>query len=80
MSSGSSGAAAIHPRQLPLIVAAFTPTESELAQARRVVDSLRDADEVGNGTVVLADGTFLDRAMVERARRTIALAERATQR
>ena len=76
---GFLGRAAIHPSQLPVIVAAFTPTESELAQARQVVDSLRDADEVGDGTVVLADGTFLDRAMVEQARRTIALANRTVR-
>lgn len=57
-------------------MAAFTPTESELARARAVVESLREADEIGDGTVVLAAGTFLDRAMVERARRTIALAAR----
>ncbi|SDP58516.1 citrate lyase subunit beta / citryl-CoA lyase [Pedococcus dokdonensis] len=73
---GFLGRAAIHPRQLPTIVTAFTPTEAEVDRARLVVESLRDASEVGGGTVVLADGTFLDRAMVEGARRVIALAER----
>lgn len=73
---GFLGRSAIHPRQLPTIVAAFTPTEAELEQARLVVESLRDAEEVGDGAVVLADGTFLDRAMVERARRTLALGGR----
>jgi citrate lyase subunit beta/citryl-CoA lyase len=71
---GFLGRAAIHPRQLPVIVAAFTPTAAELAHARLVVDSVRDAHEVGAGTVVLADGTFMDQAMVQRARRTIAIA------
>lgn len=73
---GFLGRAAIHPRQLPGIVSAFTPTAAELTRARLVVDSLRDAEELGDGTVVLADGTFLDRAMVERARRTLAVANR----
>ena len=73
---GFLGRAAIHPRQLPVIVSAFTPTAAELTRARLVVDSLRDAEELGDGTVVLADGTFLDRAMVERARRTLAVANR----
>lgn len=73
---GFVGRAAIHPRQLPLIVAAFSPTEEEVSRARLVVESVRDATEVGGGTVVLPDGTFLDRAMVEGARRVIALADR----
>jgi citrate lyase subunit beta/citryl-CoA lyase len=73
---GFLGRAAIHPRQLPVIVAAFTPTAAEVAEARLVVDSVRSAREVGSGTVVLDDGRFLDAAMVERARRTIALAAR----
>jgi citrate lyase beta subunit len=33
---------------------------------------------VSGGTVVPSDGTFLDRAMVERARRTLALADRTS--
>ncbi len=73
---GFLGRAAIHPRQLPVIVAAFTPTAAEVAEARLVVDSVRSAREVGSGTVVLDDGRFLDAAKVERARRTIALAAR----
>ncbi|RYV52126.1 HpcH/HpaI aldolase/citrate lyase family protein [Pengzhenrongella frigida] len=74
-SLGFLGRTAIHPRQLPVIVAAFAPTEVEVARARLVVAAMRDAQRAGNGTVVLPDGTFLDVAMVERARRTVALAE-----
>lgn len=74
-SLGFLGRTAIHPRQLSVIAAAFAPTEVELVRARLVVDSLRDAQQAGSGTVVLPDGTFLDIAMVERARRTVALAD-----
>lgn len=73
-SLGFLGRTAIHPRQLPVIVAAFAPTTVEVARARIVVDAMRDAQRLGNGTVVLPDGTFLDVAMFERARRTVALA------
>ena len=71
---GFLGRTAIHPRQLPVIVAAFAPTEAELARALLVVGAISEARLAGNGTVVLPDGTFLDAAMVERARRTVALA------
>lgn len=73
-SLGFLGRTAIHPRQLPVIVAAFAPTDADLARARLVLGAMRDARHAGSGTVVLPDGTFLDVAMVERARRTVALA------
>lgn len=72
---GFLGRAAIHPRQLAAIVKAFAPSAPEVERARRVVDAVRNALVAGSGTLVLPDGTFLDVAMVERARRTIALAE-----
>ena len=72
---GFVGRAAIHPRQLAVIAAAFAPSPLEVEHARRVVEAVHDAREAGSGTFVLPDGTFLDVAMVERARRTIALAD-----
>lgn len=73
---GFVGRTAIHPAQLAAIVAAFTPTPDEIARAREVVSRVAEAAADGVGTVVLADGTFLDVAMVDSARRTIALADR----
>jgi hypothetical protein len=70
------GRTAIHPRQLPVIVAAFLPTAEQVVRARLVLDAVARARAAGSGTVVLPDGTFLDVAMVERARRTVALGER----
>ena len=72
---GFVGRATIHPRQLAVIAAAFAPSALEVEHARRVVEAVHDAREAGSGTFVLPDGTFLDVAMVERARRTIALAD-----
>jgi len=77
---GFCGRTAIHPAQLPTIREAFAPTAPEVARAQEVVRSVAGAADAGSGTVVLPDGTFLDVAMVERARWTLALAERAEGR
>lgn len=69
---GFLGRAAIHPRQLPVIVAAFRPSAAEVEHARAVLAALRDE----GGTAVLADGRFADPAMVAGARHVLALAER----
>ncbi|SKC71727.1 HpcH/HpaI aldolase/citrate lyase family protein [Krasilnikoviella flava] len=73
---GFCGRTAIHPAQLATIREAFAPRPDEVARAREVVRVVADAADAGTGTVVLPDGTFLDVAMVERARWTLALAER----
>ncbi|MGO1316330.1 MAG: HpcH/HpaI aldolase/citrate lyase family protein [Cellulomonadaceae bacterium] len=71
---GFLGRTAIHPRQLAPIREAFSPSAQELADARRVLDRLGEASARGVGAVALEDGTFLDAAMVERARTILALA------
>lgn len=73
---GMVGRSAIHPRQLPVIEAAFAPTEQEVARAREILQRVGEAAANGVGTVVLADGTFLDIAMVNAAHRTVGLAGR----
>lgn len=71
---GFRGRAAIHPAQLNTIDSAFRPTASELDRARMILAAIDTAAEAGTGAIALADGTFLDIAMVERARETVALA------
>lgn len=73
---GMLGRAAIHPAQLSVIEDAFMPSTEQVERAREVVERVGSAAADGAGTVVLADGTFLDVAMVDAARRTLALAER----
>ncbi|WP_169580854.1 MULTISPECIES: CoA ester lyase [Microbacterium] len=75
---GFVGRTAIHPRQLPVIERAFIPSTDEVARAQEIVSRVGSALEDDNGTVVLEDGTFLDVAMVQAARRTLQLAERAS--
>ncbi|WP_024287432.1 CoA ester lyase [Cellulomonas sp. KRMCY2] len=73
---GFVGRAAIHPAQLAPIRDAFRPSAAEVRTAQDVLAQVQRAraDEVG--AVVLADGTFLDVAMIEQARAVLALAGR----
>ena len=73
---GFFGRSAIHPRQAIIINEVFSPSEAEVGEARDLIDRLREAEEGGTGAFALPDGGFVDRAVVESAQRTVALAER----
>jgi len=64
---------AIHPTQVPVINAAFTPTEEAVERARQLLDGA-DASEAG--AWVGPDGSMVDEAVLRSARRTLGLAER----
>jgi citrate lyase subunit beta/citryl-CoA lyase len=70
---GFHGKMAIHPRQVPVINAAFTPSQAEVERARRVVDAFEVARAAGEG-VTRMDNQMVELPIVERARRTLALA------
>jgi citrate lyase subunit beta / citryl-CoA lyase len=70
---GMFGRTAIHPRQIPVIRAAFSPTAAEIAEARAVVEAAEAAGETG--AFVLPDGRFVDAPIITRARRILALAD-----
>ena len=67
---GFRGRIAIHPDQVAVINEAFTPSEAELAHARRVVEAFAEQPDVG--TVGL-DGAMLDMPHLKQARRTLGL-------
>ncbi|MAL77722.1 MAG: CoA ester lyase [Sneathiella sp.] len=69
---GYIGKIAIHPAQVPIINRAFSPSEEEIAYARRVIDIFEQ--NPGLGTVGL-DGKMLDMPHLKQARNVIALAE-----
>ncbi|MGO1383328.1 MAG: HpcH/HpaI aldolase/citrate lyase family protein [Arachnia sp.] len=73
---GFRGRVAIHPTQLPIIEQAFRPSETRVRLAMDVLERMTGAFEAGRGVVVLADGTFLDLAMVRRAEEVVALDRR----
>jgi citrate lyase beta subunit len=64
---------AIHPAQIAPINAVFTPSESELARARRVVSAFT----AEHGGACQVDGKMVDAPIVKAARRTVALAAHA---
>ncbi len=70
---GFTGKLAVHPDQVEAINVAFTPTETELAVARRIVAAFESAPEVG---VTSIDGRMLDRPHLLQAQRVLAAAER----
>ena len=70
-SLGFFGMSAIHPRQLPLVHAAFTPTAEELTWAQEVVDAFARAR---GAALQLPSGEFVDVPVAQRARRMLELA------
>lgn len=70
--TGFTGAVCIHPRQVPVVNTGFSPTEDERAWARRVLAADAEARAKGLGAATL-DGRMIDRPIVERARRWLAL-------
>ncbi|GAB3418256.1 HpcH/HpaI aldolase/citrate lyase family protein [Flindersiella endophytica] len=77
---GFRGRAAIHPSQLPVIERAFLPTPEETAAAKELLAAVESAALDDRGVAVLPDGRFADRAMVEAAEETVALAGRSAMR
>lgn len=69
---GFDGKQVIHPDQIEPTLRAFTPSNEELAQARRVVEAMEMAEAQGQGAVTL-DGKMIDYANVRMARRIIGL-------
>ncbi|HKB46818.1 MAG TPA: CoA ester lyase, partial [Ktedonobacterales bacterium] len=74
---GFDGKWAIHPSQVPVINAAFTPSAEEIARAQRVLDAYAQADvESGVGAIIL-DDEMVDAATLRVMRRTLAIARKA---
>jgi citrate lyase subunit beta/citryl-CoA lyase len=69
---GFFGKSVIHPRQIAPVHEVFTPSDDEVAAARRVIDH---ADQTGGATKL--DGKLVDAAVVARARRVLEIAGRA---
>lgn len=74
---GFSGRLAIHPDQVAIINEAFTPSEAEVAFARRIVAAFEADPSLG---AVAIDGKMIDQPHLKQARSVIAQAEAATER
>ena len=67
---GFDGKTVIHPGQIEICNAAFSPSTEEIDHARRVIDAF---EQSGSGVVTL-DGRMIEGLHVESARRVLALA------
>jgi citrate lyase subunit beta/citryl-CoA lyase len=67
---GFRGRIAIHPDQVDVINEAFSPSEAELAYARRVIEAFAAQPDAG---AVGLDGAMLDMPHLKQARRTLGL-------
>ncbi|MFM2043228.1 MAG: hypothetical protein RLY86_1804 [Pseudomonadota bacterium] len=67
---GFTGRACIHPRQVPVVNAAFTPSGQEIARARRILDAFAAA----GGGVALLDGKLIEKPVARAAHRVLAAA------
>ena len=68
---GFSGKLAIHPDQVPIINAAFTPSDEEVAHASKIVSAFEA--EPGAGVINL-DGSMIDRPHLVHAKKVLARA------
>ncbi len=72
---GFRGKTAIHPNQVAVINAVFSPTADEVARARRLVDADAAARAAGQGAFRF-EGRMVDQPIVTRARRVLELARK----
>ena len=72
---GCEGKWAIHPSQVALANAVFTPSEAEVDKARRILAAMEEARREGRGAVAL-DGRLIDIASIRQAEALVRQAER----
>jgi len=70
---GYQGKQAIHPAQAQVAQDVFTPSDEEIAHARRVLAAMQEAEARGQGVFAL-DGKMVDGPMIKAARRILARA------
>ena len=75
--SGFTGKITIHPNQIDIVNAAFTPSEAEVDQARRLVEAFAEAEKEGLMAISF-EGQMVDVPHLTRARRLLARAEQIT--
>ena len=71
---GFQGKLCIHPNQIQVCHAIFSPTKEEIQYAKKVIQAFEEAEASGVAAIQL-DGKFIDYPVVERARRTLRMAK-----
>ena len=75
---GFDGKTLIHPSQIELCNKAFSPSQAEIEQARKMIVAFDLPENKGKG-VVSIDGRMVERLHADMARRTVAIAEAIAQ-
>jgi citrate lyase subunit beta / citryl-CoA lyase len=72
---GFEGMGCIHPSQIPVIHAAFAPSQAEVEKALKIVAAFEEAQQRGLGVVSLGS-KMIDPPVVQRAQKLVELAKR----
>jgi citrate lyase subunit beta/citryl-CoA lyase len=73
---GFQGMGCVHPRQVPVVHEAYSPSEEEVARALQIVKAFEEAGKKGLAVVSLGS-KMIDPPVVERARRLVGQARKA---
>lgn len=71
---GCEGKWAIHPTQIPIANALFSPSDAEVGRAHRILEAIAEAEAAGRGAAQL-DGKMIDAASARMANNIVQLAE-----
>ena len=74
---GYAGKLCIHPSQVPLANAAFSPTAADVERARRLLDAFDQASAQGSAVIVF-EGQMIDEPLAARARAVLEAHERGS--
>jgi citrate lyase subunit beta/citryl-CoA lyase len=75
---GFWGKSCVHPKQVPLANEIFSPSDPEIAEARRIVEASRAAAAQGLGAFTL-DGRMIDAPVIRRAEALVEMGRRLGQ-
>ena len=70
---GFDGKSIINPRQIEVVNEVFAPSQKDIDKALRIIAAIKDAQARGSG-VIAVNGKMVDRPVVIRAERVVALA------
>ncbi len=70
---GFTGKAAIHPKQIEVINTTFSPSEAQIAEAKRIVAAF---EKEGASGLLVVDGKLIEAPVLRSMQRTLAVAER----
>jgi citrate lyase subunit beta/citryl-CoA lyase len=71
---GFQGKLLIHPDQIEPVNQIFSPSEEEIAYAKRIIAAFKQAEAAGLAAITLDEGKFIDYPVVRNAQRLLAVA------